>query len=805
MQPPTDGAPSGISMAYAVGDLVVDVARVQVTRNGVEVPLPKLSFDLLVALIESAPAVVSLDALMKRVWAGVIVSPETVSQRAKLLRDALDDDTRTPRYFTSVRGRGYRLVATVQPLPPPAVSAAAVKGAAITSPVAASPVAGNDSPPTRPSTPVPGRGLRVLLALALTAALALGAWFVATRDDPSAAREVAAPIDVPERSIAVLPFKSTSTTSVSDVLSFGIAEAVLHQLANQQGVVVIARASSFALGPEPGDARQVGRQLNVRYMLEGSVQQAGDQMRVTARLIDTRTGTHVWSIRFDKPVTDVFAVQDEIAAQVADALQLSVRPDAVAHIAGQGTAKFDAYLAYMQGRALLATGRIGDGSRAITRFVESLRLDPAFAAAEVSLAEAELFVAEFGNAEGRAERFERAARRASSAIERALALDPRFGPAYLLRGYLEAFTDLDQAEASYRRGLSLRPNDARGFAGLAMVLFERPAQRAEALQMLDRARRLDPLESAHDVTKSVYLLYDRGDVRGADELLQAVLNRDPKFVPALVRRGELAWCCDADASTAVELLEQALAIDPTAQWPRRILVRAYLDADDPRAAAAVIEESVGAQAVLRVPLLAYEGDWRRAGEAAYAALDAGMVAAVDELAVVVAIRRHARLTGDYPRAIVALERRASVTWRDDLTPTVPRRPGLRVPGIGLADMLLASGQTDRAHAVLDKIVAQMESELREAGRSDTWYCHGMSVAAALRGEPQKALGWLRRGVEIGSMMHDGFLVIGGDPAFGSLRPDPAFAKIERAVRERARREAGELAQLRSAQRVPTRP
>jgi DNA-binding winged helix-turn-helix (wHTH) protein len=99
---------------YRVGDLDVDIGRVIVSRAGQQLPLPKLSFDLLLALIERAPDVASLDELLDRVWAGVIVSPETVSQRVKLLRDALGDDPKEPRYIAGVRGRGYRLIPPVQ-------------------------------------------------------------------------------------------------------------------------------------------------------------------------------------------------------------------------------------------------------------------------------------------------------------------------------------------------------------------------------------------------------------------------------------------------------------------------------------------------------------------------------------------------------------------------------------------------------------------------------------------------------------------------------------------------------------------
>lgn len=790
--------------AYRVDDLIVDIARAQVTRHGVDLRLPRLSFDFLVALVQAAPRVASLDELMDRVWVGVVVSPETVSQRAKLLRDALGDDSRSPRYFTSVRGRGYRLIASVTPQVQPEESTQPLPGAAVPATDAARP----GSPARVPIALAKRSARRIPFAftVAFIVVALLGIWLAATRHDQEATNGASTNVaaQAADRSIAVLQFKSLGKAAESEVLAFGIAEAVLHQLANLQGLVVIARTSSFALGDEPGDARAIGRRLNVRYMLEGSVQQEGDLLRVTAQLIDTATGTHVWSIRFDKPVSDIFAVQDEIAAQVASALQLSVQADAAARIAGQGTTSLEAYLAYLQGRSLLATGRVGDAWQAIGKFQQSLQRDPAFAAAYVSLAEAEVFAAEFGTVEGRAERFERASQRALGSIEKALALDPRFGPAYRMRGYLEAFSDLGRAEASYRRGLQLRPNDARGYAGLAAVLFEQPAKREEALRTLDRARRIDPLEPAHDVTKSVFLLYDRGDVSGADSLLRNVLQRQPLYLPAIVRLGELAWCCGGDAAGAIELLERAVALDPNALWPRRPLVRAYLDAADLRAAEAVIAESRDAQAVLRLPVLAFKGDWLQAGEASYAALEAGLVAPIDEVVAVVSIRRHARQTGQYARAAATLEALSGITWQADGLPRVPQRPGLRVASIGLADMLQAGGQSARAQVLLDALITQMGQELREPGRDATWYWQGMSIALALRGQPDRAMAWLRRGAEVHALAHDFTVMLGADPAFDAMRLDPDFEALEQGAREAITHEARELARLRAAGQVPRR-
>ncbi|HEX9772634.1 MAG TPA: hypothetical protein VGA44_04140, partial [Steroidobacteraceae bacterium] len=124
--------------------------------------------------------------------------------------------------------------------------------------------------------------------------------------------------------IAVLPFQNLSISPDGEVLALGIAESVLHQLANLAELDVISRTSSFAFRDRREDAREIGRQLGARYLLEGSVQSDRARMRVTTQLIDTETGADVWSMRFERPPGDIFAVQDEIALQVTQALELSL-------------------------------------------------------------------------------------------------------------------------------------------------------------------------------------------------------------------------------------------------------------------------------------------------------------------------------------------------------------------------------------------------------------------------------------------------------------------------------------------------
>jgi len=618
---------------------------------------------------------------------------------------------------------------------------------------------------------------------------------------PGDAATSAAP-KINARSVAVLPFASIGKTEDGDVLAFGIAEAVLHQLANLRELEVTARTSSFSLQEKPGDARSVGRMLNARYLLEGSVQQAGERLRVTAQLVDASTGAQVWSIRFDKVRADIFAMQDEIAAQVAEAMQLSLDADASSRIAGQGTNNVNAYLAYLQGRARLGKTSVSEASASIDDFSKALQLDPSFAAAYVSLAEAEIFLAEFDVTEDRATRFEAAGRRAWELVAKAVELDPSFGPAYLMRGYLEAFSDLGKAEASYRRGLQLRPSDAKGYAGLASVLFEQPARRAEALAALDHARRLDPLEPAHDVAKSVLLLYDRGDVKEADALLRNVVQRLPDYQPAIIRLGEIDWCCEANLAEAIQYLEHALILDSQAHIARRSLVLAYLDLGDERAAEAVIDSTTQSKDVLAMALYAHRGDWQRAGELAYEAIARELVTPLDEVVAVSAVRHSARISRDFPRAIDALQRLSGVGWTAEDEPVLSARPSLRISSLGLVDMLQASGEPARARRLLAAIIERMQVELKAPERTELWYYQSMPVALALQGDKEGALAWLQRGVAAAYVLR--FNSLASEPAFASLHDDPRYAALQRKVHEHVRAERAKLDALRSAGKVPRR-
>ena len=414
--------------------------------------------------------------------------------------------------------------------------------------------------------------------------------------------------------IAVLPFANVSTVPDGEVLASGIAESVLDQLATLADLDVISRTSSFAFRGRATDAREIGRQLGARFLLQGSVQSDPGRIRVMTQLIDTQTGADVWSMRFDRRPGDIFAVQDEIAMQVTQALELSLDARAKNRLTGQGTQNLQAYLAFLQGRSLLANNRVVDTKEAIGHFQRAIKLDPKFAASHVNLAEAELFVAEYDVTDDRQARFERALLRGRELVEQALALDPDNGDAYLERAHLAAFDDLTAAEADYRRGLELSPNAAKGYAGLATVLYETQARRDEALAMLDRARKLDPLDPGYDVRKALFLFYERADLQGANDLLVEVLREHPQYLPALFRLCELRSFAMGRLADGVRYCEQALAIDPLSAETRLNLIQVYLDLEEPTAAEQVASEGGRDSIVPQVFLQKYARDWVRAGE-----------------------------------------------------------------------------------------------------------------------------------------------------------------------------------------------
>ncbi len=643
----------------------------------------------------------------------------------------------------------------------------------------------------------------------VAAALAIG-WGIrewGTRDEAKPSDDLPlATAELPAHSVAVLPFENRGGSEGSGVLAEGIPETVLHQLGLLPGLTVIARGSSFAFRDAGEDLRVIGRKLNVRYLLEGSVQAAGTRLRVTSRLVDAQTGVAVWSEQFDPKLEDLFAVQDEIALAVARAMKLTL--DAASERAtgtrASATKNYDAYFEFLRGRALLASVRMSDVPAAIDALTSAIRHDPTFSSPYVLLARAKALQAEQEEVGERTERWERKMAIAMGLVNEAIALDPRSGEAYIERGYLDLHVvGVAEADADMRRGIELAPNLARGYEGLASVLFQSVARRREALEMLEKARKLDPLDIRLDVVKALYLEWGPGDYEQADRLLQSVLERDPLYVPALVRLADVRWGGQGRHADAVALGEQAVALDPTNDTAWRHLVLCYISVGEVASAMAAFSKTSDHPA--HAPMLnhLFRNEWREAGEKAYALIAAGTTYFQVEQQVALAIRRHARVTEDYSRAIKALEGWASVVWDGD-EPILEGQLDMGIGVAGLADMLIQAGQKQRAQALLKELLANADLQINRFGRGERWLNGGRALAYALLDRPDDAMKMLQRQMQLGFLSHAWRVLLEDEPVFDRLRGRKDFQALLAECQAIEARERALFLKMRAEKRIPDR-
>jgi TolB-like protein/DNA-binding winged helix-turn-helix (wHTH) protein/Tfp pilus assembly protein PilF len=468
-------------------------------RGGAEIALPKLSFDLLLVLIRDSPNLLSVDALIGKVWPGLVVSPETVSQRVKLLRDALGDDPKSPRYIAGLRGRGYQLIAPValfSPAPPPEVPAEApapvVTHVALPSPRASSAWGRRWSPRARVVT-----ALLILIG-------AVGGYaaysFINTRARP--ANTVFAP---PPHSVAVLAFVNMSGDPQQEYFAQGLAEELSNSLARIDELKVAARTSAFSFKGKDVDIPTVARKLNVGAVLEGSVRKVGDRVRITAQLINAITGFHLWSNTYDRDVNDVLRVQTEIARAVSGALKIELLADQQKLLGPGATRNVQAFDAYLRGRYGESIQDEAGLRGALAALEEAVALDPQYADALAFRADVMMQVAVMYVSDEKERNTLMAEARAS--VEKAIKLAPQSGLAYsTLGGVLSATSaDYKAADAAYRRSVELEAGSAeilRQYASYAAAFG-----RADALTAARRAVNLDPLDLGAHANLGVALFY----------------------------------------------------------------------------------------------------------------------------------------------------------------------------------------------------------------------------------------------------------------------------------------------------------
>lgn len=796
---------------YIVGDLRVDVGQQRITGEGVDITLPNLSFQLLLALIRAAPNFLSNDSLMASVWPGLVVSPETVAKRINLLREALGDSVQEPRYIAGLRGRGYRLVAAVSRVSPQAPPGEVSPPMPVieSQPVTTSPSDTREIGPHALVTQARrSRWLVWSILLLALVAIALGVRTVnksrvasAQASSGAALRETGA-VSSPAHTVAVLPFENISADAADAYLAQGFPEMILNRLSRIEGLSVIARNSSFALPTSSIDSSEIGRRLNSGYLVGGSVQRDADRLRVAVHLVDSASGTQIWSAHFDRGLHDIFRIEDEIADQIADALSVRLGAEVPKPPTESRSANLQAYLAFVRGRSLLGRFTVAESEAAVPFFEKAIALDPNFASAYASLYDAQMQAAGQRRAD-----MTLARQRNRHLIDRALELDPNLGAAYFARAMwgdephdasATAANPLVAArERDFRQGAALDPSNGRGLWAYANFLFMILQQHEAGRTVLSRALWVDPMSPRAHFADAEFSLFD-GNARLFERKTLQVLELDPDFVPALQAYAQARWIIDGKLAESLQFYERAIALDPANLLVRIQALAVYLDVGDARAAHAVV---AGLPSTPRAAglLAMHEGDWRRAGLAAYD--ESGWTA--DDVTEPMcdqwqgeALRDYALKTRELSRAMAFI--RKHYYFGDAAVP--PLDICSNAAAVYLSELLAAAGQSDQALAL--RRAASRWNDANEAQ-----YLGGTRRLRArvllLDGQRDAALTELAESFRSGYYPY-WWYTLDNDALWLPLHDDPRFKAIRADAQKYVDAERSQLEVLRQQGAVPRR-
>jgi len=335
----------------------------------------------------------------------------------------------------------------------------------------------------------------------------------------------AAGTELPAKSIAVLPFENLSDDKNTAYFSDGITEEILNALAQIPGLKVAARRSAFQFKGNDLDLRKIGQILGVAHILEGSLQKAGDQVRINVQLVDVQNGLQTWSEKYDRKLDNVFAVEDEIAKAIATQLRVQLTGGAGQPLVVDSTNNPQAHEVYLRGLTLLAAR--GPALReASDLFQQAVKLDAGYAQAWGALAITELLLPTYA-----LDSFDAAIARGESAAQRALSLDPNTASAHIAVGIANTMrARWPEADQALRRALALAPGDAEAVNQYAQFLST-VGQLEPALREIERAQRLDPLSPIIGVIHAGVLTgLRRDDAAGAQ--FKSVLAAHPEFAAA---------------------------------------------------------------------------------------------------------------------------------------------------------------------------------------------------------------------------------------------------------------------------------
>lgn len=520
-----------MSRFYEFDSFRIDAARRLLLRDGEPVPLKPKAFETLLALIAHRERIVGKDELIQILWPDTFVDESNLTQHVSLVRKALGEKASERHYIVTVPGRGYQFVAAVRESEGEEAGARKPETAGEALPPAGEGRKPGPSDAVRESTTLKAQAMvraRARRAAWAWKALAIGASLVAVGLGAFYLRHVRqatlAGAAKPIKSIAVLPFKTADNKNEDEYLSLGLTEALIAKFNGLSQVTVRQLSEVLKYGKPDQDPLAAGRALGVDAVVDGIIHKTGEQLRVTARLLDAHTGETVWAQTFDDEWTDIFTIQDTISLRVSEALMLNLTSRDRQRLEKRYTTNAEAYRLFLEGAYLFGKRDQESREKSIRNIQQAIALDPRFAPAYVALAQTFIEpVAAISPKE--------AYKKQKELALKALEIDETLPSAHASLGFAvwRGEKDWPAAGRAFKRALELSPNNPMAHHRLGIFLVTR-GQFDEGIAHLRRAEELVISLNTTSVLGTAYLYARRYDK--AVRQYQKALELEPNYAVA---------------------------------------------------------------------------------------------------------------------------------------------------------------------------------------------------------------------------------------------------------------------------------
>ena len=513
------------------GAFELDLRSGELRKQGRRIRLEGQPVHILIYLLESPGELITREQLHRRLWpADTFVNFEHgLNAAIKRLRRALDDSADNPRFVETLPRRGYRFIAPVQGGTQGQASSTTVEDQLDEHAAAESAPEVINADVSAPKTAV-RRGSRQILAWTLSgvAVLLLAGGLSLWRQSENRSRSVIG-------SLAVLPLASLSADTSQEYFSDGMTDELIAELGQIGGLQVISRTSIMTYKGTHKSLPQIARELNVDAVVEGTVLRSGQQVRITAQLIEAATDKHLWSQSYERDIRDTLALQKEVARSIAGQIQIALTPREQAVLKNSHRVNPEAYEAYLRGRYFWNKRTAEGFKKAIEYFTEATQRDPTYAPAYTGLADS---YALSGDWEYGVLAPQEAYPKAKAAATRALALDDSLGEAHISLAFaLQNFDwNWKDAGSEFRRGIELSPGYATGHQWYAWYLTA-VQRNTEAIDEIKKAESLDPLSLiiGADLAEELLIAHRYDE---AIKESQKIIEMDPRFAVAHYELGQ---------------------------------------------------------------------------------------------------------------------------------------------------------------------------------------------------------------------------------------------------------------------------